>query len=76
MKKGKPKTPYVLFGVGVLYNTFAMVLAITLYLAMQEYAVTFTRNLLLLLFPIIAAIIVFFDLLFKFRSIKAYRRAK
>jgi type IV secretory pathway VirB3-like protein len=76
MKKGKPKTPYVLFGVAVLYNAFAMAVAVIIFLFMKETAANFTMKLLMSLIPIIAAIVIFLDLRFKFKDIKAYRQAQ
>ncbi|HZK71201.1 MAG TPA: hypothetical protein VFD03_06745 [Clostridia bacterium] len=76
MKKGKPKTPYILIGFAVFCDAFAMVVAVTIYLAMKEYAATFTMRLLLLLLPIIATIIIIFDLRFHLRDLKSYRQAK
>jgi len=76
MKKSQPKTPYFLFGVGILYNIFAMVVAVTIFLFMKENATNFISKLLLLLIPIIAGIVVFFDMRFKFQDVKAYHQAK
>lgn len=74
MEKKQPKTPYFLFGVAVLYNTFAMVVAITVYLYMKENTTTGTIRPFMFLLPIIATILIFFDLRFKFREIKSYRQ--
>lgn len=76
MKKFKPKTPYVLFGVAVLYNAFTMAVAIIIFLFMKENAANFTMKLLMSLIPIIAAIVIFLDLRFKVKDIKAYHHAK
>jgi len=72
MKKGKPKIPYILIGFAIFCDAFAMVVAVTIYLAMNEYATTLHMKLLLLLLPIIATIIIIFDLRFHLRDLKSY----
>lgn len=74
MRKGKPKTPYVLIWVGILANAFAMTMAIIFFLFAIESAANFAMKLLMSLIPIIAAIVVFIDMRFKLKDIKAYRQ--
>lgn len=76
MKKSQPKTPYILIGFAIFCDAFAMVIAVTIYLAMNESVSTLPMKLLLLLLPIIATIIIIIDLRFHLRDLKSYRQAK
>lgn len=76
MKKSKPKTPYVLIWVGILANAFAMTMAIIFFLFAIGSAANFAMKLLMSLIPIIAAIVVFIDMCFKIKDIKAYRQVQ
>lgn len=74
--RSHPKTPYFIFGFAVLYNIFAMIVAITIYFFMRESAATLAMEIFMLALPITTSIVVFFDMRFKIREIKDYRQSE
>ncbi len=76
MKKSNSKLPYVAFVIRTFYDMIALALAIGLYVVFREDAKTLSTELLILSLPILAIVIVFFDLRFRFRELKEYKKTK
>jgi len=76
MKKRQPKIPYIAFGIALLYNMAAIAIALGLYISMLQTPGGLGLQLIRLCLPIIAFTIVFLDLRFKYRELRAYHRAK
>lgn len=74
MKNGIPKVYYLGFIFALLYSAAAMAIAIGVYISMIQTPGSIGLQLFRLCLPIIAFVIIFFDLRFKYRNLMARSR--